>query len=116
MASGSLLVNVTGLATAIAPQPAPTTAFSLEQNHPNPFNPTTTIRFTLPERSQVQLAVFDLRGRRVATLLDREMPAGPSSIEWDGRDRRGSQVSSGVYFYRIVAGRYTETRKMVMLK
>jgi len=113
--AGSVTVNVTGTATAITPRPV-ATAFSLEQNHPNPFNPTTTIRFTLPERAQVQLAIFDVRGRRIATLVDREMPAGLSRVQWDGRDRRGSQVSSGVYFYRIVAGRHIETRKMVLLK
>jgi len=114
-AAGSVLVNVTGVAVAITPRPV-AAAFSLEQNHPNPFNPTTTIRFTLPERAQVSLAVFDVRGRRIATLVDREMPAGLSRVEWDGRDRRGTQVSSGVYFYRIVAGSHVETRKMVLLK
>jgi hypothetical protein len=113
--AGSTIVNVPGTATAITPRPTPA-AFSLEQNIPNPFNPTTTIHFTLPARLQVKLSVFDVRGRRLTTLVDREMPAGLSSIKWDGRDLRGSQVSTGVYFYRIVAGSYVETRKMVMLK
>jgi hypothetical protein len=114
-AAGSTTVYVTGSPTGTTATPPPP-AFSLEQNIPNPFNPTTTIRFTLPAPAKVNLAVFDVSGRRVITLVDRVMPEGLSSVAWDGRDRRGSQVSSGVYFYRIVEGSNVETRKMLLLK
>jgi hypothetical protein len=114
-AAGSTTVYVTGTITG-APSTTLPSAFSLEQNVPNPFNPTTTIRFTLPTRAQVNLTVFDVNGRRVITLVDGVMSAGLSSVVWDGRDRRGNQVSSGVYFYRIVEGSNVETRKMLLLK
>lgn len=114
-AAGSTTVYVTGSPTGATATP-PSTTFSLEQNIPNPFNPTTTIRFTLPARARVNLAVFDVSGRRITTLVDREMPAGLSTVEWDGRDSHGRQVSSGVYFYRIMEGSNVETRKMLLLK
>jgi len=85
------------------------TAFS--QNHPNPFNPVTTIKFSLPEPGRVELLVFDLQGRRVATLADGELGAGDHQITWDASDQ-----ASGVYFYRLTAGDVRETRRMILLK
>jgi hypothetical protein len=90
--------------------------FALEQNHPNPFNPTTTISFTLPEKLKAELVVFNLSGQRIRTLLNELQPAGPNQVVWNGRDDHGIPVSSGVYFYRLKAGRYMQTRKMVLLK
>jgi hypothetical protein len=90
--------------------------FSLEQNHPNPFNPTTTIGFSLPEATQVELDIYDVSGRRVRTLVDGRREAKRYAVEWDGRDDGGTRVASGIYFYRIVAGRHVETKKMVLLK
>jgi len=84
-------------------------AFS--QNHPNPFNPVTTIKFSLPEPGRVELVVFDLQGRRVATLADGELGAGDHQITWDASDQ-----ASGVYFYRLIAGDVQETRRMILLK
>lgn len=84
-------------------------AFS--QNHPNPFNPVTTIKFSLPEPGRVELVVFDLQGRRVATLADGELGAGDHAITWDASDQ-----ASGVYFYRLTAGDVQETHRMVLLK
>ena len=89
---------------------------TLEQNVPNPFNPETTIRFSLPAGERVALAVYSADGALVRTLVDGIQPAGSHDVTWDGRDASGRAVSSGVYFYRMAAGKFTETRKMVLLK
>ncbi len=85
--------------------------FVLEQNYPNPFNPATTIRFELPRSSHVCLRVFDPLGRKVATLLDSQINPGTHDVDWNA-----SNISSGVYFYRLEAGEYTETRKLIILR
>jgi pimeloyl-ACP methyl ester carboxylesterase len=89
---------------------------ALVQNFPNPFNPTTTIAFSLARRSHVVLAIYDVRGALVRTLINGPQPAGLAHVSWDGSDGRGNTVSSGVYFYRLVAGSFQATRKMVLLK
>jgi len=89
---------------------------SLDGNYPNPFNPTTTIRFSVPEAQHIQLAVFDVRGQRVATLVDRQVPAGRQAVIWTGRDDQGRHVASGTYFYRMVAGGEIRTNKMLLSK
>jgi len=90
---------------------------ALHQNVPNPFNPTTTIAFDLARAGHVRLEVFDVGGRVVRTLVDAAMPAGRNHrIVWDGLDAAGARASSGVYFYRLVAGDLTATRKMIVLK
>jgi len=91
-------------------------AFALSQNSPNPFNPSTTISYVLEQQSQVSLAVYDLRGRTVAVLVDRVQGEGDYDIHWDGKDRSGRRLSSGVYMYRLRAGQFQMTRKMVLLK
>lgn len=94
-------------------------AFSLAQNHPNPFNPGTTIEYIIPDDGntrRVSLNVYDIRGKLVATLVNAEQSGGSYSVEWNGTDRNGSQVASGVYFYRISADEFTSIRKMVLLK
>jgi len=91
-------------------------AFELEQNYPNPFNPNTSIRFTVPEATRVSLVVFNLLGQKVRTLVDGPMPAGRHEVEWRARDDEGQPVSSGIYFYHLVAEDHTETRKMVLMK
>jgi hypothetical protein len=90
--------------------------FALEQNYPNPFNPTTQIRFTIPEHATVQLEVFDITGRKITTLLNEERSAGRYTIVWDGRNTSGHIVSSGMYLYRITAGSFEETKRMVFVK
>ncbi|MEE9270600.1 MAG: Ig-like domain-containing protein [Candidatus Krumholzibacteria bacterium] len=90
--------------------------FTLEQNFPNPFNPTTTIRFTLAQDSHVKLVVYDVAGRRVQTLVNEKRIANHYDVEWDGRNSSGHSVASGVYFYKIVAGKFSKTRKMLLLK
>ncbi|MEA1996828.1 MAG: carboxypeptidase regulatory-like domain-containing protein, partial [Gemmatimonadota bacterium] len=91
-------------------------AFALAQNSPNPFNPSTTISYSVSEPSQVRVAVYDLRGRTVATLIDRWLDQGAYQVQWDGRNSRGNAVSSGVYFYRMEAGDFYRLRKMILLK
>lgn len=88
----------------------------LEQNQPNPFNPATTIRFTLPSRGTATLAIYDAEGRLVRMLLDDVVPAGTTAITWDGRNSAGATVTSGVYFYRLTSGKFNASRKMLLLK
>lgn len=83
----------------------------LDQNRPNPFNPTTTIAFGLPEAARVELVLFDARGRRVRKLLDEARPAGEHRVVLDAAD-----LSSGVYWYRLQAGSFAATRRMVLVK
>ncbi len=90
--------------------------FALSQNYPNPFNPATEINFSLPENAHVKIEIFNVLGQRVRTLVDAHMDAGYQSIVWDGTDRSGRSVSSGVYLYRMQAADKTFTRKMLMLK
>lgn len=91
-------------------------AYYLAQNHPNPFNPLTTIKFGLKERGHVSLRIYDAAGRLVKVLADREFAAGNHEEPWDGRDSGGRQVSSGVYFYSIKSGAFKQTRKMVLMR
>ncbi|HET6463785.1 MAG TPA: FlgD immunoglobulin-like domain containing protein, partial [Candidatus Krumholzibacteria bacterium] len=88
----------------------------LAQCTPNPFNPSTTIGYTVPTRVNVTLQIFDVAGRLVTTLVDEQRAAGRYSAAWNGLDARGNRVSSGVYFYRLSAGKNSLTRKMVLLK
>jgi beta-glucanase (GH16 family) len=85
--------------------------FALEQNHPNPFNPSTNISFSLPRQSFVSLKVFDLMGREEATIVSEEMSAGSYTKQWNAEN-----YPSGVYFYRLEAGAFTETKKLVLLR
>ncbi len=95
---------------------APPAAFALAGNHPNPFNPMTTIRYDVPRAGRVRIDVFDLRGRRVAVLVDRMAEPGRHSTVWDGRDHTGAEVPSGVYFCRLSAEGVLLTDRMTLLK
>jgi hypothetical protein len=91
--------------------------FTLSQNYPNPFNPTTTIEFTLARSVPVELKIYDLLGREVAVLLQSNaVNPGLYRIRWDGRNHYGQTVATGVYFYRLVAGDFVKTNKMLMMK
>jgi len=104
------------LVTDVGAPTAPVSA-ALYQNQPNPFNPTTRIRYDVPAPgAQVDLAVYDVAGRLVRMLLSRNESAGRKAAEWDGRNDDGASVASGVYMYRITIGSFAETRKMVLLK
>jgi hypothetical protein len=91
-------------------------SFSLEQNYPNPFNSGTVIRFALPVAAQVRLEVYDLAGQVVEVLVEGEREAGVYTVIWDGRKESGGQLASGMYLYRLRAGREVEQRKMVLLR
>jgi photosystem II stability/assembly factor-like uncharacterized protein len=85
--------------------------FSLHQNYPNPFNPATTISFYLPSKSFVSLKIFDLLGKEIATIVSEEMPAGSYSRQWNA-----AKISSGIYFYRLQASAFIETKKLILLR
>jgi len=90
--------------------------FRVHQNYPNPFNPTTTFRYALPARSEVEVAIFNVLGRRVATLIRETQSAGEHTVIWNSADDKGRAVASGVYFYRVRAGDEVQSRKMMLLK
>ena len=106
------LLNTTSVSDAQKPS-----SFVLNQNVPNPFNPCTDIQFALPKASTVTLRIFDIAGRSVKELVSAEyMAQGWHTVTWQGKDERGRAVSSGVYFYRLEAGHYIETRGMTLIK
>ncbi len=106
--AGSLTSKTTGVNELNRIVPA---TFGLMQNYPNPFNPTTTISYALPEAAEVNLEVFDILGRRVATLVNGNMPAGLYNLTFDAKG-----LNSGIYIYRLRAGSYIESRKLTLLK
>jgi len=87
------------------------TEFALSQNYPNPFNPTTLIKYELPEDCQVKLAIYNVVGQRVTTLVDGEQSPGYKAVIWNAQ-----HLASGVYFYKLTAGDFTSIRKMLLLK
>ena len=95
--------------------PLPDAAF-LWQNFPNPFNPATIIAYGLNKREHVSLGIYDAAGRLVVMLIDQEQPSGRHETVWNGSDAAGKAVASGVYFYRLMAGEFKETKKMVLLR
>ena len=99
---------ITGVEEKRSATPA---AFSLSQNHPNPFNPTTTINYDIPARSYVTLVVYDILGRRVETLVNGEKQPGHYEATFGA-----SRLPSGVYLYRLQAGSFTSVRKMILVK
>jgi len=105
-----IAVALSGIASGLP------TEYALAQNYPNPFNPTTDINFSLPVDSKVSLEVYNVLGQRVTSLVDGQLPAGNHTVTWDGTNSDGGQVSSGVYFYRISAEQFSETKKMMLLK
>ena len=88
----------------------------LMQNSPNPFNPSTAIKFYIPTISNVSIKIYDMLGKEVITLMNSQKDAGYHIVYWNGRDKYGSDVSSGVYLYKLTAGSFTQTKKMLMLK
>lgn len=90
--------------------------FHLAQNYPNPINPSTMIQYELPQASQVRLAIYNLLGERVRTLVDAKESVGVKQVKWDGRNEHGERVSSGVYLYRLEAGEYRMVRRLVLMK
>ena len=90
--------------------------YMLEQNYPNPFNPTTTIKFGVPKAGEVVVKVFDILGQEVRLLFTGQVEAGNYSVQWDGINNFGQQLSSGTYIYQMTAGDFVQTKKMILLK
>jgi flagellar hook assembly protein FlgD len=102
--------------TDVNDNPLPAT-FALHANVPNPFNPVTMISYDVPARgADVNISIYDVSGRLVLELVHEHRTAGVWSIEWNGEDDRGQRVASGVDFYRMRAGEFVDTKKMVLLK
>jgi len=93
-------------------------SFKLDQNFPNPFNPSTTIRFALPAESFVRLEIFNIIGQRVRVLLNADAPlsAGWHDVQWNGLDDASRPAASGIYFYRLHAAKFVETKRMILMK
>ncbi len=104
------LVGVAGPPSLMPEQAA------LEQNYPNPFNPKTAISYQLSALSEVELSIYNLLGQKVRTLVQARQPAGRYEIAWDGRDEAGREVGSGVYIYRLRAGEFSQSRKMLLIR
>ena len=90
--------------------------FALNQNYPNPFNPETKITFQFPQASQVTLRIFNILGKEIKTLVNEQYQAGKHTVNWDGKDNLGNVVSSGIYFYQLRAGNFTQAKKMILLR
>ena len=105
--------TVSSVASSISSFPS---EFALDQNYPNPFNPSTKIQFEIPASSRVSLKIYNSLGEEVATLVDNIMNAGTHSVEWNGKNHFNSTVASGVYFYRLTAENFVQTKKMLMIK
>ncbi len=107
----------TGNVTSVDPEQQVIPAnFELAQNYPNPFNPTTSIKYSIPNNNFVSIKVYDMLGREIATLVNDYKNAGNHTINWNGEDNSGQKVASGTYIYRITAGNFVATKKMVLLK
>lgn len=103
--------------SAVDQIPGMPTSFSLEQSYPNPFNPGTSIQFSVAKSEKVDLAIYDIRGQLVRTLIDHELYSpGYYTLSWDGTDNHGQRVTRGVYFTKMQTGRFITTRKMSMVK
>ena len=90
--------------------------YKLMQNYPNPFNPSTVISYTIPKSGFVKLQIFDITGKQIRSLVNTIQQPGRYDISFNGRDDYGNTIPSGIYFYTLSSEKYTETRKMLMLK
>jgi len=109
-------VRIHDMVVSATPVSVLPTVFALSQNYPNPFNPNTEIKYQLPRDSRVVLRIYNVMGQEVATLVDADLKAGYYTATWNARDARGSEVSAGIYFCRLQAGEFSQTRKMVLIK
>ncbi len=114
--TSSTMLNERAGSTDAVELAAVPTVFQLDQNYPNPFNPSTTIKYQLPQQTSVMLVIYNVQGQKVRTLVSEEQKAGFYSVQWDGKNDAGVQVSSGFYIYRIQAGTFHATQKMLLMK
>ncbi len=113
---GSPVLTKRALVVEEEADPVEMKSFSLGQNYPNPFNPSTTISYSLGESSTVHVAVYNVLGQQIKSLVNEVQTSGDYNVVWNGEDAFGRRVASGVYFYRLVAGRHQDTRRMVFAK
>ncbi len=125
--AGRLVKFVGSIRTAIAErQYAQPAGFHLAQNYPNPLwsevispsagNSSTVIQYEIPKPARVKLTIYNVLGEKIRTLVDSNAPVGIKQVTWDGRNERGQRVASGVYLYRLEAGEFTMTRRLLMMK
>jgi len=115
---GGLIIHVwrmNPVTTYIKAEAALPVRFELHQNFPNPFNPTTQINYLLPQATHVRLEIYNLQGAEIKTLVNDFQTAGHKNVVWDGLNEQGRQVSSGIYMYRLIAGKFSTSKKMVLL-
>jgi len=91
-------------------------SYKLSQNYPNPFNPSTTINFVVPTNQHVNLTVYNILGKKVKTLLNKELGSGAQTACWNGRNESGNRVASGIYLYRLETDNFVKVRKMILMK
>jgi len=103
--------GTSGLESRVLPR-----SYQLYQNYPNPFNPTTTINFELPQKTELQIVVYNLLGQHIRTLAESTFEAGRYRIEWDGKNEAGFRQASGIYIYRFESKSYVKTLKMILMK
>ncbi len=114
--SPTVTIPITVQAFVSATDPVAPKVTRLEGNYPNPFNPETMISFATHQSGPVKLSIYNLKGQLVRSLLDSELPAGQHKLVWNGRDNSNNPVASGIYFYRMEAGKYSKTMKMMLIK
>ena len=90
--------------------------FELAQNYPNPFNPDTKISYALPNDCHVKMTIYNLLGQKIKVLVDEHQTAGTKDVYWNGKDDNGKEVASGVYFYKLDAGEFTWSRRMLLIR
>src|SRR5690606_32019587 len=90
--------------------------YSLSQNFPNPFNPSTTIEFSLKQRSDVTIKIYNMLGQEVRTLFANQLESGNHKVIWDGMNNQGIMMSSGTYIYKMISGDFVQSKKMLLLK
>jgi hypothetical protein len=111
----SVLMSESAIAAETESDSRPTT-FAISQNYPNPFNPMTEIKFQIPEDNHVSIVVYNVQGQFVADLMNEHKDAGFYNVRWDGTNAAGMRMPTGVYIYRIEAGTYVDSKKMILLK
>ena len=115
--SGFLVVKLQqGPPSAIDAADGLPTTYALRQNYPNPFNPQTTIRFSLPVATNTRIIVYDLSGKEIVRLVDRRLEAGYHQLVWNGRDRRGRELPTGMYIVLMATPEFTKSIKLVLIK
>ncbi len=102
--------------TSSEPEEIPGIQTELHKNYPNPFNPETTISFSLAQAGEIKITIYNIKGQKVQTLVNDQLPTGKHSAIWNGTNDNGKKVTSGIYFYKLKTDSYVETKKMMMLK